>query len=112
MTTREAAPVDLSVLAADERHWQQVMHATMDRVDEVLAARSNPWTVLASWNRPVLAAAAAVVILLIPVEFALEKREQYTARVDALVDLSAGAVRDGRQPAADDIARTAAGSMQ
>ena len=110
--THDEEPLDLSALAADDLHWRRVFHATLARVDDTLVARSSPWTVLASWSRPVLAAAAAVTVLLIPVEFALERRERYAETVDALVDLSTGAVRDGRHPGPDDLARTAAGSVQ
>jgi hypothetical protein len=82
--------VDLSPLGpAGEAHWQRVMAATMARVEDVLAHRNtDPLTTIAAWRRPLLAAAAAAVALLIPVELALETRETAVEQVERLVSLS------------------------
>ena len=107
-------PVDLSALdpLRDEVRWRSVMNATMARVDTVLAARTHrdhPLDLIASWRRPLTAAAAIAVALLVPAEIALERREARMERVERLVEISSGLL-DGRRPAGADFLRAVGAS--
>ena len=102
-------PVDLGALdpMRDELHWRSVINATMARVDVVLAARTrrdDPLDLIASWRRPLLAAAAAVVMVLVPVEVALERREARAEPIERLVEISSDWA-GGRRPAGADFLR-------
>ena len=86
-------PLDLSALdpMRDELRWRRTMGALMARVDVVLAERAHgddPLDLIASWRRPLLAAAAAVVAVLIPAEIALERRDAGRERLERLVTIS------------------------
>lgn len=99
--------MDLSPLdpMRDPGHWGAVMAATLTRVDAVLAERelaSDPLALIASWTRPVLAAAAITIALLIPVELTLEMREAEAERVERLVTLSS-AMNGGATPTGADF---------
>jgi hypothetical protein len=92
--------LDLSELdpMRDAEQWERVMAATLVRVDAVLSRRTeDPLAAIAAWSRPLLVAAAAALVLLIPVEFALELREQRAEQVQRLVSLSTG-WDDGEEP--------------
>jgi hypothetical protein len=107
-------PVNLAALDTlqDELRWRSVMNATMARVDTVLAARTrrdDPLDLIASWRRPLLAAAAIAVALLVPAEIALERREARMERVERLVEISSGWL-DGRRPAGADFLRAVGAS--
>lgn len=91
--TIEGDRLDLSALdpLEDAPRWEGVMRETLRRVDEVLAHRSRgPLELIAAWRRPLLLAAAATLAVLIPVEWALDAREDQLRRVERLVALSAG----------------------
>ncbi|HEY0017123.1 MAG TPA: hypothetical protein VGC13_12420 [Longimicrobium sp.] len=94
--------VNLSALdpARDPARWQGVMQATMARVDGVLLhrARPDPLALIAGWRRPLLAMAAATVLLLVPVEVALERREADRQALRGLVDVSTAWAQEGRAP--------------
>lgn len=106
--------VDLSALgtAHDPARWRAVVDATLLRVDAVLARRSeDPLSLIASWTRPLLAAAAVLLALLLPLQFTLEARESRAERVDRLVTLSTGWV-DGEPPSGTEFLRVLAGEGQ
>ena len=87
--------IDFSALAPGAR-WEAGVQRTLRRVEGVLPERArgdDPFAFIAQWRRPLLAAAAAVIALLVPVEWALERRETGAERVRSLVQLSAEAVR-------------------
>lgn len=92
--------VDLSALAPGE-DWELAVRRTLRRVEGVLQERQrgeDPLTLLARWRRPLLAAAAAIIAVLVPVEWALERREAGAERVADLVQLSGRAVRGAPSP--------------
>ena len=65
----ETPPVDLSPLdpARDPERWASIVRQTRTRIDAVLRERgrqTDVLTIVAGWARPVLAAAAAVLLLL------------------------------------------------
>ena len=83
--------IDLSALdpCANPERWRAVVDATLQRVDVALAARPrDPLTLIASWSRTLLASSALIVLVLIPVELALESREARAEQVQTLVRLS------------------------
>lgn len=83
--------IDFSALdpMQDPDHWRSVMDQTLARVDAVLARReADPLSTIATWRRPLLMAAAIAVLVLVPVELALETREPQTEQVRRLVSLS------------------------
>lgn len=99
--------LDLSPLDPDPARWRAVMDGTRARVDAVLAERlrRGPLATIAGWRRPLLAAAAAAVLALVPVELALEARERRAERVEALVTLSTDWARGERRPTGADLLR-------
>jgi hypothetical protein len=91
--TIEDDRLDLSALDPldDPQRWEALLRETLRRVDEILAHRSRgPLELIAAWRRPLLIAAAATLAVLIPVERALDPREEQLERVDRLVALSSG----------------------
>ena len=87
----EPGRVDLSALDPEQtpERWREVVDGTLQRVDEVLVARPrDPLTLIASWSRSLTLTGAMVIILLIPVELALESREARAEQVQTLVRLS------------------------
>jgi len=103
--------IDLSALAArqEDGHWDAVMHRTLQRVEGVLGSRArseDPFAFIARWRRPLLAAAAAIIAVLIPVEWALERREAGVERVRDLVQLSGQAVRGAQSPTGAELLST------
>jgi len=101
--------VNLSALdpARDPGRWRAVMEATLTRVDGVLLhrARPDPLALIADWRRPLLAMAAAAVLLLVPVEVALERRESRRETVRGLVDVSTAWAQEGRTPTGAELLR-------
>ena len=111
----EHDPLDLSPLdpAADAARWQRVVDATLLRVGAVLEARAqDPLTLIASWRRPMLIAAAVALAILVPVELLLEVREARAEQVEALVTLSAELVRAEVPPSGADFLRALAVERQ
>ena len=101
-------PLNLAALdpARDPGRWRAVMEGTMGRVDAaLLRRRADPLTLIAAWRRPLLAAAAAVVLVLVTVEVGLERREARGRPVRALADVSAAFVPEGRLPTAAVLVR-------
>ncbi|HWL38670.1 MAG TPA: hypothetical protein VNO75_00355 [Gemmatimonadaceae bacterium] len=104
--------LDLSALdpARDPVRWQAMVDATRSRVDGVLAERAkredDAFYLIASWRRSLIAAAAILLIALIPAEIALEIRESRIEAVHRLVVLSASSVHGSRAPTASEILRT------
>ena len=83
--------IDFSALdpLQDPGHWRGVVDQTLRRVDAVLEGRArDPLETIAAWRRPLLAAAAVAVLILVPVELALETKEPQTEQVRRLVSLS------------------------
>ena len=100
--------LDLSILdpARDPVRWRGVLDATRARVDEaLLRRRADPLTLIAGWRRPLLAAAAAAVLLLVPLEVALERREARREAVRALVTLSTAWAEGERAPTGAELLR-------
>lgn len=100
--------IDFSALdpMQDPGHWRDVMAETLARVDGVLdRRRQDPLTTIAGWRRPLLAAAAIAVLVLVPVELALETREPQTEQVRRLVSLSTGWDRGESPPTGADFLR-------
>ena len=101
-------PVDLSALdpARDPARWRTVVGATLSRVDGVLLdRRQDPLALIAGWRRPVLAAAAGILLLLVPVELALERRETRVKTVRGLVAVSTAWTLEGRAPTGAELLR-------
>ncbi|HEX9939064.1 MAG TPA: hypothetical protein VGB15_18120 [Longimicrobium sp.] len=93
--------VDLSALdpARDADRWRALMGATLARVDDVLLhRRQDPLALIAGWRRPLLAAAAAALLVLVPAEVALERREPRVKTVRGLVAVSTAWAHEGRAP--------------
>jgi len=91
--TIEDERLDLSAIdpLQDGERWEAVVRETLERADEVLAHRSrSPLELIAAWRRPLLITAAAALAVLLPVEWALEAREERLERVERLVALSSG----------------------
>src|SRR5687768_11858991 len=113
----EHDPLDLSPLdpGRDPARWQRVVDATLLRVNAVLEAREraqDPLTLIASWRRPVLVAAAVTLAIVIPVELVLEVREARAEQVEALVTLSTEVVRAETPPSGADFLRALAAGSQ
>lgn len=101
--------MDLSPLEPTAAHWRTVMEATMARVDGVLSRRpQDPLSLIAAWSRPLLAAAAVALLLLVPFEVALEMREAQAEQVQRLVSLSAEWDHGEPPPSAADFLRALA----
>jgi len=100
--------LDLSALdpARDPARWRMVFDATLARVDEVLLhRRQDPLSLIAGWRRPLLAAAAAALLVLVPVEVALERRETRVETVRGLVSVSTAWAEEGRTPTGAELLR-------
>ncbi len=98
-------PIDFSALAPGAR-WDAGVQRTMRRVEAVLRERADPFAFIAEWRRPVLAAAAAIVMVLVPVEWMLERRETGAERVRSLVQLSGAAMRGESAPTGAELLST------
>lgn len=97
---------DLSALSTeqDPDHWHAFVGATLMRVDAALTRRAeDPLSLIASWTRPLLIAAAVAVMLLVPVEIVLETREARAEQVQRLVALSTEWGRSEAPPSGTDF---------
>ncbi len=111
MSDIDERPIDLSALAtsADEAAWDAFVGRTVARAERAIALRAeSPTYVIASWSRPLLAAAAVMVALLVPVELLLEARERRAEQVERLVTLSVGWGSGRLAPSASDLRRALA----
>jgi hypothetical protein len=86
-------PLDLSALdpERDPERWRALlggMHARLDAAIRDRVRRDDPLHLIVAWRKPLLAAAAAAFLILIPMELALERRETWSERVERLVALS------------------------
>jgi len=107
----EQEPIDLASLdpMQDAAHWRGIVDATLLRVDEVLAERwKDPFTLIASWRRPLIVAACIALALLVPVEFVLEKRESMIEQVQLLARLSARSALGEGPPTGAELSRALA----
>ena len=109
----EHDPIDLSPLAPGGARWDAIVAGTAAGVHAVLEARagtkSDPIVLLASWRRRVLATAAAILAILIPVEFAMEARESRREPVHQLALRSAVWAASSEAPTGSEILRALAG---
>lgn len=100
--------LDLAALdpARDPGRWRAVFDGTLARVDDVLLhRRQDALTLIAGWRRPLLAAAAAAVLMLVPVEVMLERRETRVETVRGLVAASTAWAHEGRAPTGAELLR-------
>jgi hypothetical protein len=101
--------LNLSALdpARDPARWRGVVQATMARVDGVLLARArpDPLALRAGGGGPRRGAPAAAVLLLVPVEVALERREARRETVRGLVSVSTAWAQEGRAPTGAELLR-------
>jgi hypothetical protein len=101
-------PLDLSALdpARDPGRWAEVMERTLTRAGAALVARRpHPLVFIAEWRRPVLALAAATMLLLVPAEVALERRDAQDERLRALARVSTTWAQEGRTPSGEELLR-------
>lgn len=109
MTDRDR--IDLSALdpMRDPDHWRSVVTETLARVDAALDRRTrDPLFTIATWRRPLLVAAAIAVLVLVPVELALETKEPQAEQVQRLVSLSAAWDEGESPPSGADFLRALA----
>src|SRR5690348_617971 len=93
----------------DPGRWEAHVAETLRRVDAVMLDRAGaPLDVIGGWMKPVLIGAAVVLGLLIPIEVALEQRENRLERVARLVALSADWLPAGSPPSGADFVRALA----
>ena len=100
--------LDLSALdpARHPDRWRAVVGATLARVDEALLhRRQDPLALIAGWRRPLLAAAAAAVLVLVPAELVLKRREARVKPVRGLVEVSTAWAHEGRAPTGAELLR-------
>ncbi len=100
--------LDLSALdpARHPDRWRALAAATLARVDEALLhRRQDPLALIAGWRRPLLAAAAAALLVLAPVELALERRETRMKTVRGLVAVSTAWASEGLAPTGAELLR-------
>ena len=106
----DAERFDFSALdpESDEVRWRALVNGVVERAAAVIEARADrddPTTLIASWRRPILLAAAAAVALLVPVEFLLERREFDLQRAHALATRTVAWATATAGPTAADILR-------
>jgi hypothetical protein len=112
--TMDTDKVDLTALdpTADAGHWESVVASTLAGVDRVLDARreaeNDALSLIARWRRPLLAAAAVVLVTLIPAEFLLEARESRAEAVRRLATVSVTWIESNQEPTGAEILRTIA----
>ncbi len=73
--------------------------------DALLHRRQDPLALIAGWRRPLLAAAAAALLVLVPLEVALELRETRAETVRGLVAASTAWAQEGRAPTGAELLR-------
>lgn len=104
--------LDLSALdpELDPARWDAIVRSTNERVDRVFASRTvDPLTLIAGWMKSVTAGVAVLLIMLVPLEFLLERRELGREQVDRLVQLSAESIRGGGSLSGAELARALGG---
>jgi len=112
--TMNTEKVDLTALdpTADPRRWESFVEATLARVGRVLEARreseNDALWLIARWRRPLLAAAAVVLAVLVPTEFLLEDRESRAEVARRLATVSVNWVERDEGPTGAEILRTIA----
>jgi len=100
--------LDLSALdpMRDRERWERVVSATTVRAEMAVARRGeDALTTIASWTRPLLLAAAIALLVLVPIEVALEAREPRSEQVERLVTLSAGLHESDAPPSGAEFLR-------
>lgn len=106
----ENEKLDLSAL--DPARWKAVIDETLERVyaklDERSKCEDDAFDLIVRWRRMLIAAAAVVLAVLIPAEFALEARESREEAIHRLAILSAASVQRHQSPSAAEILRTIA----
>jgi len=110
----ETDKVDLTALdpMADPGRWQAFVEATLARADGVLDARrdseNDAFSLIARWRRPLMAAAAVLLAVLVPAEFLLEEREARVEAAHRLATVSITWVERSQGPSGTEILRTIA----
>lgn len=98
--------VDLSALKLTHSEFESFLDSTLARADDNLRMRRRQGDlalIVTGWRREILAAAAILIAILIPVEIALELREQPGQRIATLAQASADAARGLRQLSPTDL---------
>ncbi len=101
----EIERIDLSALdpAADEERWERLVRRIMDEAAPELtlrATRSDPFALLGSWARPMIAAAATIAV----VSVALLQRQSGPVELGATASRSILEALEMPRPAADWLA--------
>jgi hypothetical protein len=110
----ETEKFDLTALdpTTDPGHWDAFVEATLVRADRVLEARresqNDAFWLIARWRRPLLAAAALFLAVLVPTEFLLEQRASRAEAVHRLATVSITWVERNQGPSGAEILRTIA----
>jgi hypothetical protein len=106
----EPEPVDLSALdpERDQLRWARIVASTRSRVSAALAPRArepDPLEVLSGWSRPIVSAAAALLLLLGAAQATLGRPDELGHRSEArrLAWLTESAVLHGRTPTAAEL---------
>jgi len=105
---------DLSPLdpMRDPSRWQSVVGATLTRVDAAMQRRAqrsdDAFGLIASWRRPLLVAAAALLAILIPAEISLENRETLAEAAHRLASVSVSWAFNNETPSGAEILRAIA----
>lgn len=102
--------VDLSALdPSHDPRWEAVVAATVARAGDAAerqAYAADPIRVIVGWRRELLIAAAAAIAILVPVELALELREDRVERAHGLAVGSAQWAVAPTAPTGADILRS------
>jgi len=110
----DTGKLDLSPLdpERDAEHWQATVDRLLERVDTAMEQRSqrqdDALQLIASWRRPLLVAAAIAIVILIPVEIALELNESRDEPVTRLAAMSASWAEADETPSGAEILRAIA----
>lgn len=103
--------IDLSALdpMRDPERWHDRVDAAVRSVEaRLLERRVDPLAKIADWRRPLLIAASTALLLILPVEIALELREPRIEQVERLVSLSVEWGHGERAMSASDFLRALA----
>ena len=102
----EPEPVDLSPLdpAADAGRWERLVDATRLRVASVLLERElDLFAVVSGWSRPILAAAAGLLLLLGVADLALGGRAAGPSEARRLAYLAESSALHGHAPTGAEV---------
>lgn len=102
----EPEPVDLTPLdpEADADRWSRLVGATRLRVAAVLLQRElDPFAVVGGWTRPILAAAAVLLLLLGTADLVLGRRPSAPSEARRLAYLAESSVLHGHTPTGAEI---------